>query len=252
MKLLKLIANLGYGSRKEVMALFRDGRIRDLQGEVLYSDDQVDHSQVRVDGEPLDPPSGMLIMLNKPAGYTCSTKDPGQVVYELFPPRFRQRSPVLSTVGRLDRDTTGLLLLTDDGGLLHRIVHPKSKIAKVYEATLARDLRGDEVKVFASGKLMLESEKLPLAPAELEIIDPRHARLTLTEGRYHQARRMFAAVGNHVEELHRSRVGGLELGDLKEGQWRLLEAADVQRLFGAADGTSEITSDIKSDTTKKS
>ncbi|MFL6576652.1 MAG: pseudouridine synthase [Povalibacter sp.] len=231
MKLLKLIANLGYGSRKEVMALFQDGRIRDLNDEVLYSDDQVEHSQVRVDGEPLDPPSGMLIMLNKPAGYTCSTKDPGHVVYDLFPPRFRLRSPVLSTVGRLDRDTTGLLLLTDDGTLLHRIVHPKSQIAKIYEATLARDLRGDEVKIFASGKLMLESEKTPLAPASLEIIDPRHARVTLTEGRYHQARRMFAAVGNHVEKLHRSRVGGLELGDLKEGEWTVLSAADIERLF---------------------
>jgi 16S rRNA pseudouridine516 synthase len=231
MKLLKLIANLGYGSRKEVMELFRDGRIRDLQGEVLYSDDQVDHSQVLIDGEPLDPPPGMLIMLHKPVGYTCSTKDPGKVVYELFPPRFRRRSPILSTVGRLDRDTSGLLLLTDDGTLLHRVVHPKSKIAKIYEATLARDLRGDEVKIFASGKLMLESEKTPLAPATLEIIDPRHARLTLTEGRYHQARRMFAAVGNHVEKLHRSRVGGLELGDLKEGEWKLLSEADQQRLF---------------------
>ncbi|MFL6547579.1 MAG: pseudouridine synthase [Povalibacter sp.] len=231
MKLLKLIANLGYGSRKEVMALFQDGRIRDLNDEVLYSDDQVEHSQVRIDGEPLDPPSGMLIMLNKPAGYTCSTKDPGHVVYDLFPPRFRLRSPVLSTVGRLDRDTTGLLLLTDDGTLLHRIVHPKSQIAKIYEATLARDLRGDELKIFASGKLMLESEKTPLAPASLEIIDPRHARVTLTEGRYHQARRMFAAVGNHVEKLHRSRVGGLELGDLKEGEWTVLSAADIERLF---------------------
>jgi 16S rRNA pseudouridine516 synthase len=164
-------------------------------------------------------------------GYTCSTKDPGNVVYDLFPPRFRRRSPVLSTVGRLDRDTSGLLLLTDDGARLHRIVHPKSKIAKIYEATLARDLRGDEVKIFASGKLMLESEKTPLASATLEIIDPRHARLTLTEGRYHQARRMFAAVGTHVEKLHRSRVGGLELGDLKEGEWKLLSEADQQRLF---------------------
>ena len=231
MKLLKLIANLGYGSRKEVMALFRDGRIRDEHGEVLYSDDQVDPATVRIDGEPLDPSPGLLIMLHKPVGYTCSTTDPGRGVYALFPPRFRRRSPELATVGRLDRDTSGLLLMTDDGALLHRIVHPKSKIAKIYEATLARDLRGDEVKVFASGKLMLESEKAPLAPAALEILDPRHARLTLTEGRYHQARRMFAAVGNHVEKLHRSRVGGLELEDLPEGEWRILSQADRDRLF---------------------
>jgi 16S rRNA pseudouridine516 synthase len=93
-------------------------------------------------------------------------------------------------------------------------------------------LRGDEVKLFASGKMMLESEREPLAPAHLEIIDARHARLTLTEGRYHQARRMFAALGNHVEALHRSRVGGLELDDLPVGQWRQLGEPDIARLFG--------------------
>lgn len=235
MKLLKLIANLGYGSRKEVMAIFRDGRITDRNGEVLYSDDQVDHAQVLIDGEPLDPAPGLLIMLHKPTGYTCSTTDPGSIVYDLLPTRFRYRSPILATVGRLDRDTSGLLLMTDDGTLLHRIVHPKSAISKVYEATLARDLRGDEVKIFASGKLMLESEKHPLAPAQLEIVGPRQARLTLTEGRYHQARRMFAAVGNHVEKLHRSRVGRLELGDLPEGAWRSLDASDRARLFSAPD-----------------
>jgi 16S rRNA pseudouridine516 synthase len=231
MKLVKLIANLGYGSRKQVALMFREGRITDPTGEVLYADDQVEHAQIRLDNEPLDPPPGMLLMLNKPTGYTCSTKDAGAVVYELFPPRFRLRGPALSTVGRLDRDTTGLLLLTDDGGLLHRIVAPKSKIAKIYEATLARDLQGNEVEIFASGKLMLESEREALAPAKLEIVGPRQARLTLTEGRYHQARRMFAAVGNHVETLHRSRVGGLELGDLPQGQWRQLDEQQIEQLF---------------------
>jgi 16S rRNA pseudouridine516 synthase len=231
-KLVKLIANLGYGSRKEVMTMFRDGRITDANGEVLYADDRVEHDAIRIDGEPLDPPPGLLLMLHKPTGYTCSTKDAGHIVYELVPPRFLLRSPVVSTVGRLDRDTSGLLLMTDDGVLLHRIVSPKKKIAKVYEVTLARDLRGDEVQIFASGKLKLESEKDACAPAHLEILDSRHARLTLTEGRYHQARRMFAAVGNHVEALHRSRVGGLDLGDLPVGEWRLLNADDVARLFG--------------------
>ncbi|HEY4366837.1 MAG TPA: 16S rRNA pseudouridine(516) synthase [Steroidobacteraceae bacterium] len=232
MRLVKLIGNLGYGSRKQVAAMFREGRITDPAGEVLYADDQVGHAQIRIDGEPLDPPQGIVLMLHKPTGYTCSTKDPGSVVYDLFPPRFRLRSPVLATVGRLDRDTSGLLLMTDDGSLLHRIVHPKSQIAKVYEATLARDLHGKEVEIFASGKLMLESEKTPLAPAVLEITGPRQALLTLTEGRYHQARRMFAAVGNHVEALHRSRLGGLTLGDLPAGQWRVLDAGDLERLFG--------------------
>ena len=175
MKLVKLIANLGYGSRKDVTAKFRAGLITDAAGEVLYADDQVAHDVIRIEGEPLDPPAGLLLMLHKPVGYTCSTKDPGRIVYDLLPPRFRQRSPLLSTVGRLDRDTSGLLLLTDDGALLHRIVSPKSHLAKVYEATLASDLRGDEGELFASGTLMLEAETTPLAPARLQVLAPRRA-----------------------------------------------------------------------------
>ena len=153
------------------------------------------------------------------------------MVYDLLPPRFRLRSPLLSTVGRLDRNTSGLLLFTDDGALLHRISSPKSKLAKVYEATLANDLRGDEADLFASGTLMLESEQTPLLPAELKVISPREVRLTLHEGRYHQARRMFAAVGNHVEALHRSRVGGLALNGLPPGEWKILGPEDVDTLF---------------------
>lgn len=238
MKLLRLIANLGYGSRKQVTALFREGRITDADGEVLYADDELGvhatHDAVRVDGEPLDPAPGLLLMLHKPAGYTCSTKDQGRLIYDLLPPRFRLRDPVLSTVGRLDRETSGLLLLTDDGALLHRIISPKAEIPKVYEATLARPLRGDEAALFASGTLMLESEQKPLLPAELETLDPQHARLTLHEGRYHQVRRMFAAVGNHVDALHRPQVGGLSLGELAEGQWRILGDADRAALFPGA------------------
>ncbi|QQP95491.1 pseudouridine synthase [Lysobacter enzymogenes] len=231
MKLVKLIANLGYGSRKDAAAMFRQGRVTDADGEVLYADDQVDHAAIRIDGEPLDPPAGLALMLHKPVGYTCSTKDPGRVVYDLLPPRFRLRSPLLSPVGRLDRDTSGLLLMTDDGALLHRIVSPKAKLGKVYEATLASDLRGDEAAVFASGELMLEAEKTPLAPAAMETLAPRQARLTLTEGRYHQVRRMFAAVGNHVDALHRARIGGLSLQDLPSGQWRTLDSTDLETLF---------------------
>ena len=235
MKLVKLLANLGYGSRRDVAAMFREGRITDADdGEVLYADDQLEHARIHVDGEPLDPPAGLVLMLNKPTGYTCSTKDPGRVVYDLLPPRFRLRSPILSTVGRLDRDTSGLLLMTDDGLLLHRIVSPKARLEKVYEVTLASDLRGHEAGIFASGALMLESENEPLAPAAMEVVTPRHARLTLVEGRYHQVRRMFAAVGNHVEALQRSRIGGLTLDGLEPGQWRVLDAADIARLFAGA------------------
>jgi 16S rRNA pseudouridine516 synthase len=233
-KLLKLIANLGYGSRKEVTAMFRDGRIADADGRVLSSDDAVEPTRMRVDGEPLDPAPPFALMLHKPAGYTCSTRDAGALVYDLLPPRFRRRSPTLATVGRLDRDTTGLLLMTDDGALLHRIVSPRAHLPKVYEATLARDLGGHEAATFASGTLRLESERTPLAPATLEVLGPRLARLTITEGRYHQVRRMFAAVGNHVEQLHRCRVGGLTLGALESGQWRALDGADLAKLFAGS------------------
>jgi 16S rRNA pseudouridine516 synthase len=235
MKLLRRIANLGYGSRKEVTAMFRAGRITHANGDVLYADDMLDaharHEDVRVDGEPLDPPPGLLLMLHKPVGYTCSTKDKGQVVYELLPPRFALRDPTLATVGRLDRETSGLLLLTDDGTLLHRITSPKSSIAKLYEATLARPLRGDEAELFASGELRLESETTPLLPAELEVLESQRVRLTLHEGRYHQARRMFAAVGNHVETLHRAAVGRLTLGSLPTGQWCPLGEPERAQVF---------------------
>lgn len=233
MKLVKLIANLGYGSRKDVQWMFREGRITDADGEVLYADDQVPHEAIRVDGEPLDPPAGLLIMLHKPVGYTCSTKDKGRIVYDLLPPRFRERAPLLSTVGRLDRDTSGLLLLTDDGALLHRIVSPKTHLPKRYEVTLAQDLRGDEAAIFARGELMLESEDTPLKPAVLHVQDARHASLVLTEGRYHQVRRMFAAVGNHVDALHRSAVGGLALGGLPEGEWRAIDEGERPVLFSS-------------------
>jgi len=231
MTLVRLIANLGYGSRKEVTAMFREGRITDTDGEVLYADDRVAHDVIRIDGEPLDPPAGLTLMLHKPTGYTCSTKDPGQIIYDLLPPRFRLRSPLLASVGRLDRDTSGLLLMTDDGGLLHRIVSPKAALGKIYEVTLAQDLRGDEAGIFASGTLMLESETTPLAPVRMETLGPRAARVELTEGRYHQVRRMFAAVGNHVNTLHRARIGGLSLGDLPAGQWRKLDQNDLDTLF---------------------
>lgn len=234
MKLVRRLANLGYGSRRQVEALLRDGRVTDASGTPLGAEAQPEHEAIRVDGQPLDPPPGAVLMLHKPAGYTCSTSDPGRVVYELLPPRFQLRNPVIAPVGRLDRDTTGLLLLTDDGALLHRIISPKSRIPKIYEATLARDLTGEEAAAFASGTLMLRSEATPLEPAVLEPLGPRRARLAVTEGRYHQVRRMFAAVGNHVEGLHRSALGGLSLGDLAEGKWRLLDPAEVASVFNSA------------------
>lgn len=231
MRLVKLIANLGYGSRKEVAAMFREGRITAAGGDVLYADDKIGHADIYIDGEPMDPPMGLVLVLHKPLGTTCSTKDKGRVVYDLLPPRYRLRRPNLSTVGRLDRETSGMLLFTDDGALLHRIISPRAKVAKMYEVTLAQDLRGDEHAIFASGTLMLEAEETPLAPAQLNVLSPRHATISVTEGRYHQVRRMFAAVGNHVETLHRVSVGGLSLGELAEGAWRALNLDESARIF---------------------
>jgi 16S rRNA pseudouridine516 synthase len=232
MKLVKLLANLGYGSRKDVAQLLRNGWVTDAAGRELGADDVVAHADIRIDDEPIDPAQGMVLMLHKPVGYTCSTKDTGRLIYDLLPPRFRLRNPVLSSVGRLDRDTSGLLLMTDDGALLHTITSPKAQLPKVYRTTLAEDLRGDEAATFASGTLVLESETEPLAPAGLVALEPRLAEITMVEGRYHQVRRMFAAVGNHVHALHRVSIGGLGLGDLEPGAWRLLDQADLDVLFG--------------------
>ena len=233
----KLLANLGYGSRKEIAALARAGAVR-LGDEAIKNADQrlaltADlQARLTVQGRPVDPLPGMALMLNKPLGVTCSHKEAGPLVYDLLPARWRRRDPALSTVGRLDKDTSGLLLLTDDGALLHRIISPKSNLEKRYRARLARPLKGDEGQAFASGTLMLEGEDKPLLPAVLEPLSPTEAALTITEGRYHQVRRMFASVGNHVEALHRERVGGLALPeDLGPGAYRLMTPDDLTVLF---------------------
>jgi 16S rRNA pseudouridine516 synthase len=235
----KLLANMGYGSRKEVQMLARSGAIR-LDGEPLRDAEARIalepklSGRLTVQGKPMDPLPGMALMLNKPLGVTCSHKEAGPLVYDLLPARWRRRDPALSTVGRLDKDTSGLLLLTDDGALLHRIISPRSHMPKRYRATLARPLAGTEAGVFASGSLMLEGEDKPLLPAVLEPVSETEAVLTITEGRYHQVRRMFAAVGNHVLQLHRDRIGGLALpGDLQDGAYRLMTDSDLEALFAA-------------------
>ncbi len=221
----KLLSSLGYCSRKEVASLLREGIITHTDNLYLKSDTKVAHEDILFDGEPLDPPAGIVILMHKPLGYVCSHDDgEGRLVYDLLPERWRRRDPKISTVGRLDKDTSGLLLLTDDGALLHRLTSPKHKVPKIYEVTLDRPLKGDEGSIFASGTLMLNGEKTPCLPAQLEVIDPTHVKLEIFEGRYHQVRRMFAAVGNHVTALHRSTFGDLTLGDLKAGEYRLIDA----------------------------
>ncbi|MGO9390745.1 pseudouridine synthase [Rhodoblastus sp.] len=232
----RLLANLGYGSRREIEILARNGRIK-LDGAALREIARVPLSpefaaRMTVDGEVLDPLPGLVVMMHKPLGVTCSHKEAGPLVYRLLPERWRRRDPAISTVGRLDKETSGLLLLTDDGALLHRIISPRKKIAKIYRAKLDGALNGDEAAVFASGAMMLEGEDKPLLPAGLEVLGPSEARVTIVEGRYHQVRRMFAAVGNHVVALHREALGGLKLDeDLAPGEFRLLDAKEIAAIF---------------------
>lgn len=232
MKLIKYLANLGYGTRREVTALVAHRYVTFTDGRVAREGDPFTHDELLVRGAPLDPPAGSVIMLHKPVGYVCSTREESRLIYELLPPRFLERSPVMAPVGRLDRDTSGLLLITDDGQLNHRLTSPKAHVPKVYEATLASDLRGDEAELFASGTLMLDGETTPLLAATLEVLGSRTARVTVHEGRYHQLRRMFAAVGNRVTALHRHAFGALTLGSLEHGQWRVLADAELVPLKG--------------------
>lgn len=233
----KLLGSMGYGSRTEMARLGRAGGIvldgvdlTDVSRRIPVTPDLP--TRMQVDGRPLDPPAGLVMMLHKPLGMTCSRKEDGALVYDVLPDRWRRRDPAISTIGRLDKQTTGLLLLTDDGDLLHRVISPKRHVAKVYRATLARPLVGTEQAVFEAGGLVLEGEDKPLSPAVLEVLSPTEARLTVTEGRYHMVRRMFAAVGNHVEALHRERVGGLSLPeDLESGQWRLMTPDEIALIF---------------------
>jgi len=233
----RLLANMGYGSRKEMQQLVKQGGVTLDGAPVKSADMKVDVSpelsdRMKIRGARLDPPPGLCLIMNKPLGVTCSHKDLGTLVYDLLPARWRAREPAISTVGRLDKETTGLLLLTDDGDLLHRIISPKKHVAKRYRATLARPLDDGVAAQFASGELMLEGDDKPVAPAVLEPISPTEAYLTVTEGRYHQVRRMFAAVGNHVDALHRDRVGALDLpDDLAPGRYRVMSPQDIDLVF---------------------
>jgi 16S rRNA pseudouridine516 synthase len=234
MALIKYLAKLGYGTRRDVTALVAARRVTRADGTAIRDADAFTHADTRVDGEPLDPPPASAILLHKPPGFVCSTSDIQPLVYDLLPARFQRRTPIMAPVGRLDRDTSGLLLLTDDGALNHRLTSPRSQLSKTYLATLANDLTGAEHDTFASGLLMLSGETTPLAPAQLRRLAARQVELTIIEGRYHQVRRMFAAVGNHVESLHRVSVGALTLGDLPAGRWRVLAHAELTTLASVA------------------
>ncbi|MFQ5346163.1 MAG: pseudouridine synthase [Mariprofundus sp.] len=209
----KLLSNLGYGARKDVRNWIREGWIT-VDGKPATSPAQkVIAQQVRLEGAELDHPDGLTIIYHKPLATVCSRKENGRLIYADFPARWIDRKPPLSSVGRLDKETSGLLIVTDDGQLNHQLTSPKRHISKTYAVMLDSPLEGDEVECFASGKLMLEGDDKPCLPAELSIINETSASLVLHEGRYHQVRRMFAATGNHVTALTRTHIGALSLQD---------------------------------------
>jgi len=220
----QLLANLGYCSRHEAREWVEAKRVSVLGKSARDPGAKANSDDVLVDGQPLDHPAELLLMLHKPVGLVCSHDEhEGPSVYSLLPERWRRRNPQITSIGRLDKDTTGLLLLTDQTALVHRLTSPKHKVPKVYRATVNRALSPDLISLFAHGTLLLADEKDPCLPAELRILDSTTAELVLTEGRYHQVRRMFASQGYEVLTLHRSHFGDLSLDDLPVGQWRELK-----------------------------
>jgi 16S rRNA pseudouridine516 synthase len=217
----QIIASLGYASRREARALIQARRVT-VAG-VVETDPgaKAAPADVRFDGASLEFPDGIFVAFHKPAGCVCSHHSgEGPRVYDLLPPRWLARNPAVTTVGRLDRDTTGLLLVTDDPALVHRLTSPKHHVEKVYEATLDRPVAPELVEVFARGDLLLAEEDKPCAPATLVLGAGSTVELTLIEGRFHQVKRMFAHFGYNVIRLHRRRFGEYHLGDLPSGQWR--------------------------------
>ena len=249
MQLQDILYSQGFGTRRVCAGLIQQGLVEVY--EPNSPEVPVKHTQsatdfvaeglrFRVQGVDWEYFEMGYVMLNKPAGTECSQKPSTYPsVYTLLPSPLRlrpQKGAVqgLQAVGRLDQDTTGLLLLSDDGQFIHRMNSPKKHVPKVYEVTVKHPLDDKQVARLLEG-VVLDDDPKPVRAAACEIADPDGARLrlrlTLTEGKYHQVKRMVAAVSNRVEGLHRSRIGGLDLpDDLKPGQWRWLRADDLDKL----------------------
>jgi 16S rRNA pseudouridine516 synthase len=217
----QLLASLGYGSRREVSRIIESGRVC-VAGQVQEDPAaKADPTTVLLDDEPLDFPEGIFVLLHKPAGCVCSHDvNEGRRIYDLLPSRWLARNPRVTSVGRLDRDTTGVLLVTDDTALVHRLTSPKRHVEKVYQATLDRPPDPQLVAALAQGTLRLTDDDKPCAPARLVLRGGPEVELTLTEGRYHQVKRMFGHFGYEVLRLHRCRFGDFVLDDLAPGEWR--------------------------------
>lgn len=225
----KTLANAGAGTRSAVKALLKAGRVQ-VNG--LVEKDGSRHidpakDTLALDGEPIGRPARQVWMLNKPAGCVTATEDPGPTVMDYLPPSLRAS---LRPVGRLDKDTEGLLLFTDDGDLLHRLISPKKQVPKVYFARHEGDATEDDVAAFAAG-LVLKDGTVCLS-AKLEPLGHGESLVTVCEGKYHQVRRMLASRGHFVTYLERRSEGPLSLGDLPRGQARALTENEIQALDG--------------------
>ena len=224
----QILFTQGFGSRRECAALVWAGQVS-VGGRTLEDPQELFHPAgfvFHVNGVAWPCHEHALLLLHKPAGYECSRKPrhhPG--VLSLLPVPLQRRG--VQPIGRLDEDTTGVLLLTDDGTLIHRLTSPKHHVPKVYEVGCKHPLNDDQVQRLLHG-VVLDDEPAPVRAAAAQTTGQHSLRLTLTEGKYHQVKRMLAAVGNRVTALHRSRIGGLELpADLAPGQWRWLDAQQL-------------------------
>lgn len=224
-----LLSRFGYCTRREAAAWIKQGRVTLNGVPVKQASSSVDVDAVAVDGAPVPFPHGLYVALHKPLGYTCShsEEEGGRPVYDLLPARWLARSPQVQSVGRLDKETSGLLLLTDDGAFLHALTSPRHHVPKVYEFATSSPVPPSAVELFAEGSLMLRGEKSPCLPAQLELLGPCAGRLTLHEGRYHQVRRMLASVGAPVQSLCRVQFGPLSLDSLglAPGEWVAVDPA---------------------------
>ena len=238
LELQEILYSQGFGTRRVCAGLVQQGHVRvDGVPETDAARLLVPEGLVfSVQGTPWTYHERAYLMLHKPAGTECSQKpSTWPSVYTLLPAPLRQRpqkGPVqgVQAVGRLDQDTTGLLLLTDDGAFIHRMNSPRHHVPKIYEVTVKHAIRSDQVDKLLQG-VVLDDDPAPVRAAAAEAVSPTHLRLTLTEGKYHQVKRMVAAVGNRVEGLHRSQVGTLVLpAELPAGQWRWLTAGEVDAL----------------------
>jgi 16S rRNA pseudouridine516 synthase len=225
MQLAQILFTQGFGTRRICAGIVARGLVR-VDGRVVVdprADVGTDGLVLEVEGRPWPFHARALIMLHKPAGFECSRKPRHHPsVLTLLPPPLRTRG--VQPVGRLDEDTTGLLLLTDDGPLIHRLTSPKWHVPKVYEVGTEHPVGDDALARLRAG-VVLDDDPAPVRAAACERTDACAMRLTLTEGKYHQVKRMVAAAGNRVATLHRSAIGNLVLpADLPAGAWRWLEA----------------------------